>query len=181
MVRETILLHGHIVDSLLLPKVLDVILQFGGTFELAAIQIGKTRKDLSSARITVQADSAERLAQIINEVQAHGAVVEEETDCRCASAPRDGVFPEDFYATTHLSTEVRLSGRWVPVGGIEMDLGVRVDCDGPYVYQASTVPMAEVNQGDQIVVGHEGVRVVPYERPATLDVFGFMADQVGTW
>ena len=180
MVRETILLHGHIVDSLLLPKVLDVILQFGGTFELAAIQIGKTRKDLSSARITVQADSAERLAQIINEVQAHGAVVEEETDCRCASAPRDGVFPEDFYATTHLSTEVRLSGRWVPVGGIEMDLGVRVGCDGPYVYQASTVPMAEVNQGDQIVVGHEGVRVVPYERPATLDVFGFMASPVSS-
>ena len=37
MARETILLRGHIIDSLLLPKVLDVILQFGGTFQIADV------------------------------------------------------------------------------------------------------------------------------------------------
>jgi hypothetical protein len=57
MARETILLHGHIIDSLLLPKVLDLILQFGGMFELADIRIGKTRQETSSARIIVTSDS----------------------------------------------------------------------------------------------------------------------------
>ena len=73
MAHETILLHGHIVDSLLLPKVLDLVLQYGGSFELAHIRIGKTREEPSDARIIVHAESPERLAQIIAAVQSHGA------------------------------------------------------------------------------------------------------------
>src|ERR1700756_4165560 len=32
--------RGHIIDSLLLPKILDRILQMGGTFEIRECQIG---------------------------------------------------------------------------------------------------------------------------------------------
>lgn len=177
MAYETVVLHGHIIDSLLLPKVLDVILQSGGTFELADIRIGKTREEPSFARIVVRADPPDRLARIIAELQSHGATVEKEADCRWQPAPADGVFPEEFYATTNLPTEVRLRGRWVPVAGIEMDLGVRID---PGEHGAMTVPMAEVRTGDRIVVGREGVRVAPLERPAQLDVFGFMESQVSS-
>lgn len=177
MAHETVLLHGHIIDSLLLPKVLDIILQFGGTFELADIHIGKTREQPSSARIVVHAGTPERLRQILAEVQSHGATVEKEADCQWMAAPADGVFPEEFYATTNLPTEVRLHGRWVPVAGIEMDLGVRLDPDGQ---RAMTVPMAEVRKGDRIVVGGEGIRVAPLERPAKLDVFGFMESEVSS-
>ncbi len=177
MAYETVILHGHIIDSLLLPKVLDVILQSGGTFELADIRIGKTREEPSFARIVVRADSPDRLARIIAELQSHGATVEKEADCRWQPAPADGVFPEEFYATTNLPTEVRLRGRWVSVAGIEMDLGVRID---PGEREAMTVPMAEVRTDDRIVVGREGVRVAPLERPAQLDVFGFMESQVSS-
>jgi lysine-ketoglutarate reductase/saccharopine dehydrogenase-like protein (TIGR00300 family) len=177
MAHETVFLHGHIIDSLLLPKVLDIILQFGGTFELADIHIGKTREEPSSARIIVNADTPERLARILAELQSHGATVEKESDCEWRSAPADGVFPEEFYATTNLPTEVRLHGRWVQVAGIEMDLGVRVE---PGEQRAMTVPMAEVRKGDWIVVGREGVRVAPLERPAKLDVFGFMESEVSS-
>jgi lysine-ketoglutarate reductase/saccharopine dehydrogenase-like protein (TIGR00300 family) len=174
MARETILLQGHIVDSLLLPKVLDLILQFGGTFELDNISIGKTRRESSAARIVITAETPERLSQILAEVQAHGATVEAQSDCVCEAAPADGVFPHNFYATTNLQTEVRLGGRWTPVRGIEMDLGIQVSAVGTGTPGVSTVPMAEVRRGDQIVVGREGIRVMPLERPAKLDVFGFM-------
>lgn len=176
MPHETVLLHGHVIDSLLLPKVLDLILQFGGTFELADIRIGKTREESSSVRIVVNADTSERLVQILNELQSHGAAIEEEANCERRPAPADGVFPEEFYATTHLPTEVRLHGRWIAVTGIEMDLGIRIDPDE----RAMTVPMAEVCKGDVMVVGRDGVRVTPLERPATLDVFGFMGSQVSS-
>ena len=40
--QETVLLQGHIIDSLILAKVLDRILMMGGTFDLQDVQIGKT-------------------------------------------------------------------------------------------------------------------------------------------
>jgi lysine-ketoglutarate reductase/saccharopine dehydrogenase-like protein (TIGR00300 family) len=180
MVRETILLRGHIIDSLLLPKILDVILQFGGTFQIADVQIGKTRQESSSARIFIVADTAEQLSRILAEVRAHGAILEEEADCAWTPAPVDGVLPNDFYATTNLVTEVRLFGRWLPVSGTEMDLGIRIETERPDGPSAATVAMSEVRKGDQIVVGRKGIRVMPLERPAKLDVFGFMESTVSS-
>src|SRR5947199_5278824 len=152
MAHETILLHGHIVDSLLMPKVLDLVLQYGGSFELAHIRIGKTREEPSDARIIVHAESPERLAEIIAAVQAHGAAVEKEADCKWQEAPADGVFPDDFYVTTHLPTEVRLGGKWMPVKGIEMDMGIRLDLNdrAPHI-----VLIDEVSKVSQCIEWHE--------------------------
>src|SRR2546428_6390917 len=94
MAHETILLHGHIVDSLLLPKVLDLVLQYGGSFELAHIRIGKTREEPSDARIIVHAESPQRLAQIIAAGHAHGAGVEKEAGCPRQEGPGGGGFPD---------------------------------------------------------------------------------------
>ena len=93
------------------------------------------------------------------------------------AAPADGMFPDEFYATTHLPTQVRVRGQWVEVEGIEMDLGIRVDPRQP---AARTVPMGEVKRGDQIVIGREGVRVIPLQRPRDRDVFSFMESQVSS-
>src|SRR2546428_3623580 len=120
MAHETTLLHGHIVDSRLLPKVLDLVAQYGGSFELASIRIGKTREEPSDARIIVHAESPERLAQIIAAVQAHGAAVEKEADCQWQEAPADGVFPDDFFVPTPPPTQGRVHGKWGQVKGLEM-------------------------------------------------------------
>jgi hypothetical protein len=40
MVSETIELRGHIIDSLILPKVLDQILTHGANFKIGEIKIG---------------------------------------------------------------------------------------------------------------------------------------------
>lgn len=173
--QETVRIEGHIIDSLLLAKVLDIILMMGGTFDLEDVRIGKTREEPSRARIVIRAASSALLDDILKAIQPHGASVERESDCRTAPAPADGVFPEEFYATTHLPTQVRLSGRWVDVERIEMDLGVAVD---EAALTARAVPMGEVRQGERIVVGREGVRVTPLRRPPERDVFGFMQSQV---
>src|SRR5918993_2361463 len=125
--QETVFLRGHIIDSLLLAKVLDRIVMMGGTFDLQDVQIGATREASSQARIVVRAPSSRILAEILQAIQPHGAAIEREEDCRFAPAPTTGVFPEQFYATTHLPTQIRLDGEWVEVEGIEMDLGISVD------------------------------------------------------
>jgi lysine-ketoglutarate reductase/saccharopine dehydrogenase-like protein (TIGR00300 family) len=173
--RETVVLQGHIIDSLMLAKVLDRIVMMGGTFDLEDVSIGKTREQPSSARIVIQSTSRTMLDDILKAIQPHGASIERETDCHTDASPADGVLPDDFYATTHLPTQIRLDGQWLDVDRIEMDLAIVVNMARSI---ARAVPMSEVRRGDQIVVGREGVRVIPLQRPQERDVFGFMESQV---
>ncbi|WP_447973664.1 ornithine cyclodeaminase [Nitrospira sp. Kam-Ns4a] len=173
--QETVVLQGHIIDSLILAKVLDTILMMGGTFDFSEVRIGKTREEPSHAKIVVQAATPELLAEILRAIQPHGASVEREGDCTVEPAPADGVFPDAFYATSHFPTQVCLQGRWVEVEAIEMDLGIRVD---PGLASARAIPMGAVQRGDLIVTGRQGIRVLPLERPKERDVFSFMQAQV---
>ena len=173
--QETVVLSGHIIDSLILAKVLDAILMMGGSFDLADVVIGKTRNEPSHAKIVVRAPSAKLLTEILQAIQPHGASVEREADCQWKPAPSDGVFPDDFYATTHLPTQIRCQGEWIDVERIEMDLGVVVH---PEKTVARAVPMGEVKRGDMVVTGRPGIRVIPLRRPHERDVFSFMESQV---
>jgi hypothetical protein len=65
MKTETIILKGHIIDSLIFAKVLDTILQEGGTFDISEIDIGKTREDPTIAKISIQAESSALLEKIL--------------------------------------------------------------------------------------------------------------------
>jgi lysine-ketoglutarate reductase/saccharopine dehydrogenase-like protein (TIGR00300 family) len=175
--QETVILQGHIIDSLILAKVLDTILMMGGNFDLSEVQIGRTRQEASCATITVRAASHALLDKIITAIQPHGASVARETDCMIEPAPAAGVFPDGFYATTHLPTHVRLKGHWLEVQAIEMDLGIRID---PARTSAQAIPMGDAQQGDLIVTGRDGIRVLPLQRPSERDVFSFMEAQVSS-
>ena len=69
-------------------------------------------------------------------------------------ADLDGVFPDGFYSTTNLATQVRLDGHWLDVENPEMDCGLVVD--GERVY---TLPMSDVKVGMQVVTGASGIKV----------------------
>ena len=96
MPSETIELRGHIIDSLILPKVLDEIIARGGTFKIGEIRIGEQRTDQSFARIEVTAPSVEELDELILHLRQHGAEVREKKSVQLAAAPADGVFRRDF-------------------------------------------------------------------------------------
>jgi lysine-ketoglutarate reductase/saccharopine dehydrogenase-like protein (TIGR00300 family) len=161
----------------MLAKVLDTVLMMGGTFDLPEMRIGTTRDEPSHAKIVVRAASPRLLAEILHAIQPHGATIEREADCAYRPASQDGVLPEDFYATTHLHTQVRIEGQWTDVDGIEMDVAVVID---PILNRARAVPMGEIKKGDLVVTGRDGIRVIPLERPKERDVFGFMASVVSS-
>jgi lysine-ketoglutarate reductase/saccharopine dehydrogenase-like protein (TIGR00300 family) len=177
MLCEDVEVRGHIIDSLILPKVLDCILSNGGTFEIKQIAIGQSRHDLSYAALEVRAADRPTLDLVLSQIADHGAVPTANPDCRLASADVRGAFPEGFYSTTNQRTEVRLSGQWVPVHDQEMDCGILVDVKSRV---ARCLPMSEVELGDPIVVGHAGVRVFPEERPRGAGNFAFMQSAVST-
>ncbi len=174
---EEVELQGHIIDSLILPKVLDEILTRGGTFVLKDMRIGQRQTDPSYARVEVHAPSAEALQEILNAIHDHGAVPTVVSDARVASADMDGAFPEDFYSTTNYRTQVRLQGEWIDVEDQEMDCGIIIDPEGG---AARCIPMNEVRRGDRLVVGRKGIRVFPAETMARQNLFEFMASPVSS-
>ncbi len=99
---------GHIIDSLLLPKVLDTITAAGGAFSIQEVVIGQTRHDPSSAVIEVRAPSERQLSEILAAISDHGAVPIADRDCELLAADIQGTFPEGFYSSTNQRTEVAL-------------------------------------------------------------------------
>src|SRR5438067_9267292 len=85
-VVEDVEVRGHIVDSLLLPKILDRILQMGGTFEIRECRIGSRRVDPSYARITISAASDAELDAILGDLVEHGATPVNPEDARIVPA-----------------------------------------------------------------------------------------------
>ncbi len=176
MLTETVYLDGHIIDSLTLSKVLDLILRDGGQYTISKFHIGATRDDQSHAEILVSAPDKAALEHLLHVIGQHGAM-------RCTGelhtlpAPMDGVFPEGFYATTNLETSVRLHNDWQAVENIEMDCGIVMEGEKA---AARCVPMHRVRAGEQVVVGDTGVRVRPLDRPEATDAFSFMGSEVST-
>jgi lysine-ketoglutarate reductase/saccharopine dehydrogenase-like protein (TIGR00300 family) len=174
---EEVEISGHIIDSLILPKVLDSITVGGGMFRISQVTIGQGRHDPSYAVIEVRARTADAMQRILAQIADHGAVPTTKQDCRLTAADMDGAFPEGFYSTTNQRTEVRLGGQWIEIGDQEMDCGVVVD---EVRRTARCIPMIDVKRGMAIVTGHAGIRVVPLERATTLDEFSFMSSGVST-
>jgi lysine-ketoglutarate reductase/saccharopine dehydrogenase-like protein (TIGR00300 family) len=174
---EEVEIQGHIIDSLLLPKVLDEVLTHGASYVIKDIRIGQRPDDTSYARIEVRAPTADALREVLDAIHDHGAVPVADQDCSTVEADLDGAFPEGFYSTTNYRTQVRLHGEWVEVEDQEMDCGVLVDAEGT---AARCVPMTDVRRGDRIVVGRQGLRVFPAETTARHNLFEFMASPVSS-
>jgi lysine-ketoglutarate reductase/saccharopine dehydrogenase-like protein (TIGR00300 family) len=174
---EEVELHGHIIDSLILPKILDEILTHRGTYVIKDIRVGQRQSDASFARIEVRADSADRLHRILDAIHDHGAAPTHPTDCRTVPADVAGAFPEGFYSTTNFRTQVRLGGEWIDVEDQEMDCGILIDPEGS---AARCVPMTAVQLGDRMVVGRQGLRVFAAEPAARTDLFEFMSSPVSS-
>lgn len=66
-VTEEITLEGHIIDSYILPRVWDTIMDSGSEFELLEIRVGKQKDETSFARMKVFADSPAQMDEIVFE------------------------------------------------------------------------------------------------------------------
>jgi len=173
---EIVEVEGHIIDSLILAKVLDVILGAGGDYRMLDVEIGRTNVDVSRARIEITAADDYVLTALVAELQIHGANLISHADAILEPAEVDGVLPLGFYATTNLPTQVRLGGHWVDVDNPEMDCALVVRPDG----RARTAPMHRVRAGDPVVIGRTGVRVQPLDRPRGASPFEFMSSDVSS-
>ena len=178
---EDVRIEGHLIDSLMVPQIMDDVMDLEGEFEILSFDVGRTKTDISTAVFRIYGRDRAHLEELLTAVQEHGAVAVAPEDAVLAPAPADGVFPDDFYSTTNLETFVRIAGEWVRVGQPEMDCGVRVTEHGASgAIHAETVPLSDVRAGESYVVGHHGIRVLPLQRPRESQPFEFMASAVSS-
>ena len=85
MFSEILDLRGHIIDSLILPKVLDKILLEGCDFKILEINVGHKRTDPSYARIEISAPTGEKLEAMLVRLRDHGAEVTKVKDTPASS------------------------------------------------------------------------------------------------
>jgi lysine-ketoglutarate reductase/saccharopine dehydrogenase-like protein (TIGR00300 family) len=175
MPSETIELEGHIVDSLLLAKVLDLVLEAGADYRITSFDIGRTNLDPSRAVIQITMDDEAALEALLEQLQVHGANRAGQGDASTVPCDADGVLPAGFYSTTNLATDVRIDGHWRGVENPEMDCAIVVSDTS-----VRTVPMHRVRTGDRVVVGADGVRVHAPERARDLRNFEFMNSDVSS-
>lgn len=178
MNTREIKLSGHIIDSLILPKTLDLIMDMGGDFEILDVHVGKHKKDVSHARIRVMGKDEAHLGEILDELGEIGAVIVEIKEIELLPSKKDKTLPEDFYSTTNHPTYVRFEGEWIEVEEIEMDCMVIIDLENK---RALCRPIGKIKKGDLIVVGREGIKVVPPQRPrGKKGVFEFMSSEASS-
>src|SRR5579864_484972 len=84
---ETVELHGHIIDSYALPRIMDEVMDRGGDFQIEEIRVGRRKDEPSYARIQISAPNRELLDLLLDRAERIGAVREDIEQARLAPAP----------------------------------------------------------------------------------------------
>ncbi len=162
--------HGHLIDSMILTKIFDNIMDLNGEFQVQEFKVGKRKKDESYAKLLIQAKSQKHLDEILESVYREGATSKIQQRVMLKPTPKEMVMPDDFYSTTNNRTDIFHKGRWIKVENMMMDKCIVVKAN-----RAWCTPIREVKKGDMVVVGEKGIRVTPPERPREgVNLFQFM-------
>ena len=171
--EQEIEVRGHLIDSMILTRIFDSIMDLKGDFQVLEFTVGKKKKDASFARLLIRAKSKDHLDDILELVYREGAQPVSVQEAKLEPAPRDMVMPDDFYSTTNNATQVFHRGRWINVQNMMMDKCIAVDAKRN---TAECRMVRDIAKGDMIVVGERGVKIIPQERPREgVDIFQFMS------
>ncbi|MEY2408582.1 MAG: hypothetical protein QOF48_1252 [Verrucomicrobiota bacterium] len=181
-------LRGHLLDSGLLSRALDVAVESGGSFRILNFKLGLQRQSTSTAEVKISAPAPDVLDKIISQLIDLGAVLDTATPphARLEAVSQAGVAPDDFYATTIYPTEVCVEGEWLRVTGQRMDAAIVVDTtEGARRVRCRL--LRDLAMGELVVVGVDGIRTVrePEAREDRGDLtgkaeFGFMESSVSS-
>jgi lysine-ketoglutarate reductase/saccharopine dehydrogenase-like protein (TIGR00300 family) len=170
-----VFVEGHLIDTGLLSRCFGVVIEGGGSYQVRSMEVGRTKREYSRAELAVDAPDPRSLQRIIANLSALGCRMVDEAPVRFQKCPRDGVAPDEFYASTHHHTEILHDGKWITVAEQRMD-GVIV-VKGR---RARCVLIRNLKRGDLVVCGVDGVRnSQPFEERKA-ESFAFMKSEASS-
>ena len=172
---EIIEAEGHLIDSHIMERIFDTVVEYQGRFEVEKFHIGRTNSEPSQLRMRVETPSREQMDQLLSQLLGLGCVPVDAGDAVLETIARDKCAPEDFYSTTNHRTLVRIEGEWIEVSHQRMDATVVVD--GKH---AECRKLRDLKAGEKVVVGMRGIRVVPDTKDRDRLSFSFMSNEVSS-
>ncbi|HUX20932.1 MAG TPA: TIGR00300 family protein, partial [Spirochaetia bacterium] len=166
---------GHLIDSGILPNILNIIIEEGAEYHISDFRIGKTNLETTHIEFDLVCQDEEQLSDLTKKLLRIGCYEKSVTESQFKEAPKDGAAPDDFYSTTNHRTEIFFEGRWRQVADQRMDGVIVVAPSGPAVRL-----LREIRKGDLILCSTQSVRVFPTERDRQTDIFGFMNGDVSS-
>ncbi|WP_324282435.1 TIGR00300 family protein [Cyanobacterium aponinum UTEX 3221] len=161
VVSKVLKMEGHLLDSGLMNRALDIIVKEGGSFKVLNFNLGLERQSPSNAEVRVSAPSNDVMEDIISQLIDLGAVStpDKQVDANLETVVKAGVSPDDFYVTTIYPTEVRINGYWERVTNQRMDAAIVVSEENEGI-TATCKLLRDLEVGEKVVVGVEGIRTV---------------------
>jgi lysine-ketoglutarate reductase/saccharopine dehydrogenase-like protein (TIGR00300 family) len=172
---EVVEAQGHLIDSHIMERIFDSVVELGGRFEVEHFSIGRTNSDPSSLRLRVEAPSHKAMDSILPVLLELGCAAIEAGDAELKRTDKDRCAPEDFYSTTNQHTLVRYRGQWLEAANQRMDAMIVIR-DGEAVCRR----LRDIRAGDEVVVGMRGIRVVPEAKERDRMAFAFMSNDISS-
>jgi lysine-ketoglutarate reductase/saccharopine dehydrogenase-like protein (TIGR00300 family) len=175
MQQEVLEAEGHLIDSHLMERIFDTVVEYKGKFEVEEFRIGRTNADASYLRLRVETPEAADMEQVLSQLLGLGCSPIDTGDASVSPVEADCCAPEDFYSTTNHRTLVRHGGQWVEAENQRMDAMI-VIAGG----RAACRRLRDLRKGDQVVVGMRGIRVIPESKERDRLAFAFMNNEISS-
>jgi len=174
-VTEVVEAQGHLIDSHIMERIFDTVVEFNGKFEVERFEIGRTNGDASHLRLKVETGEARQMHSLLEALVSLGCSPVDSGDAGLKTIEKDKCAPEDFYSTTNHKTFVRSGGEWIEVQDQRMDALVVLRGT-----EAWCRKLRDIRVGDEVVVGMRGIRVIPESKERDRLSFAFMSNGVSS-
>jgi len=173
--QEVVEAEGHLIDSHIMENIFDKVVEHHGRFEVQQFRIGRTNTEASYLRMTVETPDEQSLERLLESLLELGCAPADTGDAELRGVERDRCAPEDFYSTTNHRTYIRFGEQWIEAENQRMDALIVVRNGRAFCRR-----LRDLRQGDRIVVGLRGIRVIPESKERDRLAFAFMSNGISS-
>jgi lysine-ketoglutarate reductase/saccharopine dehydrogenase-like protein (TIGR00300 family) len=173
--HEVVEAQGHLIDSHIMERIFDAVVEYGGRFEVEQFRIGRTNAEPSQLRMRLETQSREQMDQLLAQLLGLGCSPVDAGDAELSTVERDSCAPDDFYSTTNYRTLVRHDSQWLEVENQRMDALIVIR-NGRAVCRK----LRDLRAGDPVVTGMRGIRVIPESKERDRLAFAFMTNGISS-
>ena len=143
--------------------------------EASQAQMELVRLTRSDLQICIRADSPAVGDSLVETLLPLGFDLREPLPVSWQAAPADGVAPDGFYSSTHHDTEILFDGCWQQLHFPRMDACITQRDSLP-----TCTKLRDLIEGEPVLVGLDGVRLVTQKRERDDHSFAFMKNDVSS-
>src|SRR5215470_3112619 len=87
--HEVVEAEGHLIDSQVMERIFDTVVEYGGRFEVERFQIGRTNSEPSRLRLKVETQSEEQMEQMLAQLLGLGCALVDTGDAELRAVEKN--------------------------------------------------------------------------------------------